>query len=164
MAMTPRAGWAPRNQRVQGQAPRNHGQHSTLLAALTLDGISAALVVEGAANGDVFETSISQVVAPTLRPGQLVIWDNLNVHKRPEARAAVEARDCQVVFLPPYSPDFPPIEQAFSKLKTALRRANHRTRDGLWDALGEALGTITSSDASGWFTHCGYLTKNDHSL
>jgi transposase len=162
--MTPRAGWAPRNQRVHGQAPRNHGQNSTLLAALTLDGIRAALVVEGAANGDVFETYISQVLAPILRPGQLVIWDNLSVHKRPEAREAVEARDCQVVFLPPYSPDFNPIEQAFSKLKTALRRAKQRTRDGLWDAIGEALNAVTSSDATGWFTHCGYLTENDQSL
>ena len=161
--LTPLTGRAPRGERCIGQVPRNWGQPTTLLAAMTRDGITASFVVEGAADQMVFETFVEQVLAPTLRPGQVVIWDNLSVHKSPRARQAIEAQGCELRFLPPYSPDFNPIEQAFSKLKAFLRRAEQRTPDGLWHAIGVGLSQITQHDARGWFRHCGYLAPGQYS-
>ena len=91
-----------------------------------------------------------------LHPGQKIIWDNLSVHKSVAAEDLIKAAECEVTFLPPYSPDFNPIEQAFSKLEAHLRRANQRTVDGLWEAIGDGLNQITATDARGWFQHCGY--------
>ncbi len=156
LAMTPRYGRAPRGERVVGSVPRNHGPNTTLFAALSLEGIQAAMTLEGAADRAVFDVFVAQVLVPTLTPGQVVIWDNLSVHKSVEAARLIAAHGCQVLFLPPYSPDFAPIEQAFSKLKTALRRTGARTRDALEEAIAAGLATITAADAQGWFAHCGY--------
>jgi transposase len=129
---------------------------------MTLAGIMAALVVEGATDRLVFDLYVEQLLVPTLRPGQLVVWDNLSVHKSAYAREVVERCGCEVVFLPPYSPDFNLIEQVFSKLKGYLRRANERTQDGLWDAIGAGLKQISAADAQSWYRH-GYQLSH-HSL
>jgi transposase len=153
---TPRYGRAPCGQRCIGQVPRNWGKNTTLIAAMTLEGIQTAAVIEGSMDRPVFERFVEQFLVPSLRPGQLVVWDNLSVHKSVRARQLVAAAGCQVVFLPPYSPDFNPIELAFSKLKSAVRRAKQRTVAGLWEAIGSGLTQITARDAYGWFQHCGY--------
>jgi transposase len=156
LAMTPRYGRAPRGQRVVGTAPRNHGPNTTVIAALSPAGIPAAMTVEGAIDRLAFDAFVRQVLVPSLLPGQTVIWDNLSVHKSATAQTLIEAAGCQVCFLPPYSPDFAPIELAFSKLKTFLRRRQARTRTGLDEAISAGLATITTADARGWFSHCGY--------
>lgn len=156
ITLTPRYGRAPRGQRCRGQVPRNWGHNTTLLAAMSLAGIQTAFVIEGATDQAVFEGFVEHYLVPQLRPGQVVVWDNLSVHKSVRARALIEAAGCQVLFLPPYSPDYNPIELAFAKLKTALRRAGQRTVEGLWTAIGTGLDTITAQDARGWFQHCGY--------
>lgn len=156
LAMTPRYGRAPRGERVVGTVPRNHGRNTTLVAALGLGGITAAMTVEGAMDRGAFDVFVDQILGPSLRPGQVVVWDNLSVHKSAVAQRRIEARGCQLLWLPPYSPDYTPIEQAFSKLKTALRRTGARTRDALDKAITAALATITAADTPGWFAHCGY--------
>lgn len=154
--LTPAYGRAPRGQRCLGRVPRNWGVRTTLLAAMTLDGITASFLVDGATDRQVLDTYVERVLVPTLRPGQVVVWDNLSAHKSVRARAAIEAAGCAVVFLPAYSPDFNPIEQAFSKLKAGLRRVGARTHAGLWEAISTGLEQITSQDARGWFSHAGY--------
>jgi transposase len=154
--LTPPYGRAPRGERCLGRVPRNWGLRTTLLAAMTVAGISASFLIDGATDRQVFDTYVERVLVPTLRPGQVVVWDNLSAHKSVRARAAIEAAGCEVVFLPAYSPDFNPIEQAFSKLKAGLRRAGERTHAGLWEAIGSGLEQITSRDAHGWFSHAGY--------
>ena len=119
-------------------------------------GITAAMTMTGPADGEVWPLFARQILAPSLQPGQIVIWDNLGVHKNQTVRQLIEDRGCQVRFLPPYSPDFSPIEQAFGKLKTALRQPNARTRPALEDAIAAGLATITPPDAAAWFRHCGY--------
>ena len=153
--LTPRSGRARRGQRCVGTVPRNWGLRTTLLAAMTVEGITASVVIDGATDRQLVDIYVEQVLVPTLRRGQVVVWDNLSAHKSVRARACIEAAGCQVVFPPPYSPDFNPIEQAFSKLKSGLRRAGERTHDGLWEAIGTGLRQITSQDARGWFGHCG---------
>jgi transposase len=155
-AMTPRLGRAPRGQRVVGTAPRNHGPNTSLIAALSPAGVTAALTVEGAVDRTVFDAFVARVLVPSLIPGQTVIWDNLSVHKSARAQNLIEAAGCQVCFLPPYSPDFAPIELAFSKLKTFLRRAQARTRITLDEAITAGLATISPDNARAWFAHCGY--------
>ena len=154
--MTPRYGRAPRGQRVVGAAPRNHGPNVTLLAAMSRDGITAAMSMTGATDGAVFALFVGQILVPSLRPGQVVIWDNLSVHRNQKLRRSIEAVGCHLRFLPAYSPDFSPIEHAFSKLKTRLRQTNARTRPALEAAIADGLQTITSRDAQAWFRHCGY--------
>jgi len=154
--MTPRYGRAPRGERVVGAAPRNHGPNTTLVAALSLSGVTAAMTVEGALDRAAFDAFVAEVLVPSLRPGQVVVWDNLSVHKSAVAQRLIAARACQLLWLPPYSPDFTPIESAFSKLKTGMRRTGARTRDGLDAAISAGLATITAIDAQGWFAHCGY--------
>jgi transposase len=141
---------------VVGVVPRNHGPNVTLLAALGRDGITAAMTMTGATDGAVLALFVDRILVPALRPGQTVIWDNLSVHKNQDRRKAIEAAGCQLRFLPPYSPDFSPIEHAFSKLKTALRQTGARDRPALENAIAAALTTITADDAAGWFGHCGY--------
>ena len=114
------------------------------------------MLLDGSADAAVFEAYIEQILAPSLRPGQIVILDNLSIHLGSRVKEAIEARGCQLLFLPAYSPDFSPIEEAFSKLKTILRRACARTREALQEAIIEALPRITAQDALGWFLHCGY--------
>jgi transposase len=156
LALTPRYGWAPRGERAVAQAPRNRGPNTTLLAALTTEGLQAPMTIEGAANTEVFLTYLDKVLCPSLHAGQTVVMDNLNVHRAAAVRPRIEACQCQLVFLPGYSPDFNPIEEAFSKLKHYLRRAKARTRERLEDAIDEALQRITAQDARNWFAHSGF--------
>ena len=154
--MTPQYGRAPRGQRVVGYVPRNHGPNVTLLAAMSAQGITAAMSMTGATDHAVWALFVRQLLVPSLRPGQIVLCDNLAVHKNQQLRQLIAAQGCQVRFLPPYSPDFAPIEHAFSKLKTTLRQAGARTRPALEDAIAAGLATITAHDAQAWFRHCGY--------
>jgi len=160
LAMTRRYGWARRGQRVVGQVPRNHGPNVTLIAALDQEGLVGELTITGAMDRLAFDAYVTRILVPALRPGQTVIWDNLSAHKSRTARMWIEAAGCQVVCLPPYSPDFNPIERAFSKLKTFLRQAGARTRADLDQAITAALGTITSQDAAAWFAHCAYVDSS----
>ena len=148
--------WAPHHQRAIGAVPRNHGKNTTLVAALTLQGLQAPWTVEGAIDTLAFERYVQEVLGPTLQPGQVVILDNLSVHKAEVIRHAIEARRCELLFLPAYSPDCTPIEQAFSKIKAILRGLGARTREALLEAVRQAVGTITAEDATGWFAHAGY--------
>ena len=159
IALTPLYAWAPRGQRAFGAVPRNRGKNTTLIAGLALAGIQAPMILEGGVDALAFETYVEQVLAPTLTPGQVVVLDNLSVHKGDRVRQAVEARGCQVLFLPTYSPDLTPIEEAFSKLKAFLRRVEARTHEALAEAIGGGLETITGMDAQGWFGHCGYPAR-----
>ena len=119
-------------------------------------GIGASLVVEGSTNRAVFETYLEDVLCPTLKRGQVVVMDNLSSHKGERVRELIEGEGCELIYLPPYSPEFNPIEQAFSKLKNYLRDACARSQERLMEVIGEALHTITASDAEGSFKHCGY--------
>jgi transposase len=147
---------APKGKRARGTLPRNRGKNMTLISSLSLQGLGASLIVDGSANTELFEIYIEQILAPNLEPGQMVIMDNLRIHKGNKVRQLIEARGCQVLFLPAYSPDLSPIEEAFSKIKAILRRIGARTREALQEALEYALTTVSASDASGWFSHCGY--------
>lgn len=155
-ALCPRFGYAPRGQRCFGQAPRNRGPNTSILAALTPQGLLPTMTVEGATNKEVFATFLDKFLCPALSKGQTVVLDNLAVHKSEEVRAKIEARGCRLWFLPAYSPDFNPIEHAFAKLKTFLRKARARSQDTLQSAIGAGLDTITAQDARGWFKHCGF--------
>ena len=136
--------------------PRNHGKNTTLVAALAPDGLHEPWMIEGAMNTESFEWYIQEQLAPTLKPGQIVVVDNLSVHKAASIRQAIEARHCTLLFLPPYSPDFTPIEQAFSKIKAILRGLGARTKEALWEAMRVAVEAITPADALAWFAHAGY--------
>jgi transposase len=156
IALTRRYARAPRGQRAPGQVPRNHGTPTTLLAALSPAGLGAAMTLEGAANTAAFTAYVREVLCPTLHSGQLVLVDNVSFHRAEAIRELIEAAECVLVFLPPYSPDFNPIEHAFSKLKTQLRATAARTQAALETAIADALDQITAADARGWFRHCGY--------
>ena len=148
---------APKGERAYGSVPRTRGPNTTLIASMTLEGgMGEAMAVEGSTTGTVFETYVEHLLAPTLEEGQVVIWDNLGAHKGDKVRELIEARGAQVLFLPAYSPDFSPIEEAFSKIKALLKKAAARTREALVEAMGEALSAVTPQDTGGWFTHCGY--------
>jgi transposase len=157
LSLTRRYGRAQRGQRVVGHVPRNPGPNVTLVAAMDQDGLCGELTLTGAVDGMAFDAYVQHILVPYLRPGDIVICDNLSAHKRRTARIGIEATGAQLRFLPPYSPDFNPIELAFSKLKAALRTAGARTRAELDQAITAALPTITRQDAAAWFTHCGYL-------
>ena len=154
--LTSRYGRAPKGQRAGGSAPRNYRHNTTLVAALTPDGLRAPMILDGAMDSDAFAAYVRHVLVPQLRPGQIVILDNLSVHKRADIRQQIEAVACQLIFLPAYSPDFNPIEQAFRKLKAWLRHAEARTQDALDAAIARGLDTITRPNAAGWFQHCHY--------
>jgi transposase len=156
IALTRLYGWAPHDQRATGAVPRNHGQNTTLVAALAPDGLHVPWLIEGAMDTATFEWYIAEQLAPTLRPGQIVLLDNLSVHKAASIRQAIAARGCELLFLPPYSPDCTPIEQAFSKLKAILRGLGARTKEALWEAMRVAVEAITPTDAMAWFAHAGY--------
>jgi transposase len=156
ISLTRLSGWAPHDHRATGSVPRNHGKNTTLVAALAPDGLHEPWMIEGAMDTDSFVWSIREQLAPTLRPGQVVVLDNLSVHKAASIRQAIQARHCQLLFLPPYSPDFTPIEQACSQLKAILRGLGARTKQALWEAVRLAVEAITPADALAWFAHAGY--------
>jgi transposase len=159
LAMTRRYGRAPKGIRVVGAVPQNYGQQVTLLGALSLAGVGAVMTVEGATDAEVFRAYVKQVLGPTLLPGDIVVLDNLSVHKATGLQQLLARRRTRLRYLPPYSPDMAPIESCWSKLKTYLRQAQARTHDALDAAIAHALATITPADARGWFAHCGYAVQ-----
>ena len=154
--MAPLYGYSRKGERVHLQVPRNRGSNTTPLASITLGGMGETLAVEGSTNREVFEAYVEHVLAPTLETGQLVIMDNLSAHKPARVRELIESRGCELIYLPAYSPDFNPIEEAFSKVKDMLRRAGARTKEALLEVLGEALSVVGAQDARGYFEHAGY--------
>lgn len=156
LGYTPTHARAPRGERAYAAAPRTRGENKTVLAALTLGGLGPLMRFDGAMTTARFEGYVRHVLAPTLRPGQVVVADNLTAHHSERARAAIEARGARLWHLPPYSPDFNPIEEAFSKVKHLLRRAKARTDEALRAATWAAFAAITTADIAGWFAHCGY--------
>ncbi len=150
---------APKGERAIGSVPRNTDKNTTLIASMTTQGMGPAMLVAGATDSATFEAYIEHFLTPALTPGQIVVLDNLSAHKRERIRVLIEAHACTVQYLPSYSPDLSPIEEAFSKLKTLLRRAAARTREALHDAIATVLAQITARDAHGYFAHCGYGAK-----
>jgi transposase len=148
--------WSRKGERAFGSAPRNWGKNVTLLASITEEGLGPCLAVEGSTTREIFEAYLEGVLAPTLRPSQILVMDNLSAHKGARVKEIVEGRGAELLYLPPYSPDFNPIEEAFSKVKGLLRRAEARTREALIDAIGRALSAVTTQDARGFFAHRGY--------
>jgi transposase len=157
LGMTPLYARAPRGQRAYAQTRRNYGQNVTLLSALRLGAMTASMVIEGSTTTVVFETYIDQVLVPILNPGDVVILDNLAAHKSEQVERLIRSKGAHLLFLPAYSPDLSPIEQAFSKIKQALRRAKAKTLDALIEAIAQALETISWTDTLGFFTCCGFL-------
>ncbi len=154
--LTPLRSRAPRGQRAVGRVPRGRRTHVSWLATLTPAGLGPSVLVEGAVDRAVFDAFVLRVLVPTLRPGQVVVLDNLSVHKSAAARGAVEAAGCRLVFLPTYSPDFNPIELAFAKAKLALRRAEARSVEAVVVAVGSALASVSAADAQAFYRHAGY--------
>ena len=152
--MTRLYGRARRGVRATDHAPHGHWNTTTLLAAVSWKGASAPMVLDGAMNRDAFEAYVEQCLVPTLDPGQIVVMDNLGAHKTATGIALIKAVGAEVKFLPPYSPDFNPIEPMWSKVKNDLRSAQARTQETLWSAIAQALVRVTPDDARGWFNHC----------
>jgi transposase len=164
IAFVPRYARAPKGRRAYGKAPRNWGKNVTLISSITLSGMGPSLSIEGPADGESFGLYLRESLCPALKPGQIVVMDNLSVHKGAWVREAIEARGASVLLLPPYSPDFNPIEEAFSKVKQLMRKAKARTLEALFEATHRALSTITVGDAHGYFGHCGYRVTKAHSF
>jgi transposase len=164
VALTPRYARAPRGERARGSAPRNWGKNVTLISSIGLEGMGPSMSIEGPSDTDSFGIYMREILAPSLRPGRIVLMDNLSVHKGKWVRELIEERGCQLWLLPPYSPDFNPIEEAFSKVKTLLRRAKARVLEALFEATEEALSAVSAEDARGYFGHCGYTTPEAHSI
>jgi transposase len=159
ISLSPLYAWSRRGERAFGSAPRNWGKNVTLLASITHRGVGPCLAVEGPTTREVFEAYLERVLAPTLEPGRVVVMDNLSAHKGGRVREIVERAGCELIYLPPYSPDLNPIERAFSKVKGLLRRAEARTREALIEAMGWALEAVSAREARGFFGHCGYRSS-----
>ena len=156
--MTRLYGRAPQGERVGGAVPLNYGDNITLLGALDQQGIQAVMTVNGSTDADVLRAYIRQVLGPTLVPGDIVVLENLSAHKAVGVQQALARRGARLLYLPPYSPDLSPMELCLSKLKTALRAAQARTRDALESARRTAMEAVTARDAYNWFRHCGYAS------
>lgn len=156
--MAPLRGWAPKGDRLPGAAPFGHWNTSTFIAALRHDRIDAPWVFDGPVNGDIFRTYVEHELAPTLKPGDVVVMDNLGSHKSQAVRKAIRAVGAHLLFLPPYSPDLNPIEQAFAKLKHWMRKTATRSRDTLWRAVGEILDRFTPDECANYLTNAGYAS------
>lgn len=155
-SLAPIYGYAPRGKRLRLSVPRNRGKNTTLLSSITVSGMGSSLAVEGATTARVFETYVEKVLAPSLEEGQIVVMDNLGAHKPKRIRELIEERGCELLYLPSYSPDYNPIEEAFAKIKNLLRKAAARSKEALVDALGIALSSVSPTDARGFFEHAGY--------
>jgi len=149
-------GRAPKGERLRMGIPHGHWKTTTLVAGLRLDGIAAPFVLDGPINREAFETYVARVLVPELRPGDIVVMDNLSSHKGPRVRQLIEAAGARLLYLPPYSPDFNPIENAFAKLKALLRKAAERTVVGLWDAIGRLVDAFSPQECANYFTAAGY--------
>ena len=154
--MTRLRGRAQRGQRVHGAAPHGHWNSTTVIGAMRVDGSTACMAIEGATDTEVFAVYVREVLCPILRPGDLVVMDNLSPHKSEPTLALIRQTGADVLFLPAYSPDLNPIEQMWSKVKNTLRSLEARTRESLLEAIGRALADITPQDTLNWFAHCGY--------
>ncbi len=157
--MTSRYGWGLKGERVLEAVPHGHWTTTTLLQAIDLSGTRAAMITDGPTNAAVFETFVDWILAPKLRPGDVVVMDNLGSHKSPRAVESIERAGASVLYLPPYSPDLNPIEKIFSKVKSFLRSAAARTQAELYDAIAIALETITPTDCRNVFESCGYRLR-----
>ena len=155
-SLAPLHAWAPRGERARCSVPRNRGKNTTLLASMTSEGMGPCVAVVGSTTAAVFEAYVERALAPALCSGQVVVLDNLGAHKGQRVRGLIEGRGCELLYLPPYSPDLNPIEEAFSKVKALLRRARARTREALIEAMGRALDAVSTKDTQGFFEHCGY--------
>jgi transposase len=155
-SLAPLYGYSAKGERVRLRVPRNRGRNTTLLASITLRGMGETLAVEGSTNREVFEAYVEHALAPTLEAGQVVVMDNLSAHKPTRVRELIESRDCELIYLPAYSPEFNPIEEAFAKIKGMLRKGGARTKEALVDVLGEAISAVSAQDARGYFEHAGY--------
>jgi transposase len=147
---------APKGERAYGKVPRNRGKNTTLIASMSLRGMGEAMCIRGATDAKAFEVYVEHFLAPTLSKGQVVVLDKLGAHRPRRIRELIEERGAELVFLPSYSPDLNPIEEAFSKIKNILRKLAARTHEALLEAMEEALSAVTPGDAAGWFDHCGY--------
>ena len=155
--MTRRFGRAKRGHRLVAAVPHGHWKTTTFVGALRCDGLTAPLVVDGAINGELFLAYVEQVLVPTLKPGDVVIMDNLRVHKIAGVREAIEAASARLLFIPPYSPDLNPIEMAFSKVKALLRAKAIRTAEALWEALGNLCDSFSPQECANYFRHDAYF-------
>jgi transposase len=156
LALTRLYARAPRGVRAVGSVPQNYGQNLTVLAALNHRGLRAAMLIPGATDGEVFRVFVERVLLPELKRGDMVVWDNLGAHKVAGVAEALQAAGVTLYSLPPYSPDYNPIEPAWSKIKTLLRAAGARTRAQLYHALKAALAQVSAQDCRAWFRQCGY--------
>ena len=154
--MARRYGRAPKGERLRVGIPHGHWKTTTFVAGLRLTGVIAPMVLDGPINGRAFQAYVDQVLVPELKPGDIVIMDNLASHKGANVRAAIEAAGATLLYLPPYSPDFNPIENAFSKLKAMLRKAAERTVDGLWNRIGDLLPSFSPQECANYFSAAGY--------
>ncbi|MDQ5810866.1 MAG: IS630 family transposase [Actinomycetota bacterium] len=157
-SLAPLYAYAPIGERAFFEIPRNRGKNTTLLTSLHGGGMGPSMAVEGATTARVFETYVKRLLAPALRPGQVVVMDNLGAHRPKRVRELIEARGCELIYLPPYSPDLNPIEEALSKIKHILRKIGARTKETLIEAMGRALAAVSAQDVRGFFVHCGYHT------
>jgi transposase len=155
-SLAPLYAYAPVGERAFLEIPRNRGKNTTLLTSLHQGGMGPSMAVEGATTSRVFETYVERVLAPALRPGQVVVMDNLGAHRPKRIRELIEGRGCDLIYLPAYSPDLNPIEEALSKIKPLLRKIGARTKEALIEAMGRALAAVSAQDVRGFFVHCGY--------
>jgi transposase len=152
---------APKGKRAYGKVSRNRGKNTTLIAAITLEGaMGQSMSIEGATDALAFEAYVEHFLAPSLREGQVVVLDGLGAHRTERVRELLEARGADLLFLPSYSPDLNPIEEAFSKIKHLVRKAGARVREALVGTIARALATVTIEDAAGWFVHAGYRPQD----
>ncbi len=149
-------GRAPKGERLRAGIPHGHWKTTTFVAGLRLTGMVAPMVLDGPINGPAFQAYVDQILVPELRPGDIVVMDNLGSHKGASVRAAIETAGATLLYLPPYSPDFNPIEKAFAKLKALLRKAAKRTVDGLWNTIGTLLPAFTANECTNYFIAAGY--------
>lgn len=152
-------GRAPRGERLIGKVPHGHWKTTTFVAALRSTALTAPCVIDGPMNGNAFLAYVEQILAPSLSPGDIVVMDNLSAHKAPSIRDAIEAAGATLLYLPPYSPDFNPIEQLFAKLKALLRKAAERSVKGLWDRIAELLDAFTPLECTNYFLNAGYAPQ-----
>lgn len=159
--MTRLRGRAPRGERLVAKVPHGHWKTTTLVAALDINGVRCSMQIEGPIDAASFQSFVEQVLAPRLNPGDIVVMDNLSSHKGARVRRLIEARGATLVFQPPYSPDFNPIELAFSKIKQLLRSLGARTLSLLWSSMQGVLDAVTPDDAAGFFSHCGFTLHQE---
>lgn len=154
---------APKGERAYGKVPKNRGKSTALIASMSLHGMGETMCLQGATDAKAFEVYVEHFLAPTLEEGQeVVVLDGLGAHRPKRIRELIEERGAELVFLPTYSPDLNPIEEAFSKIKNILRRLGARTHEALLKAIAEALSAVTPRDAAGWFDHCGYKVEGQY--